>query len=385
MRIDPGWAGAPPNYFPGEKAILGLAKTSRMKTRRYVLLAIAATLSILSACDGKKEKSGNPPDSSDLPENPANSGRADRISVIFDTDANNELDDQHALAYLLMNGDVFDLLGVTVNATFNGGNIDGHYREAQRVLQLCNRNDSIPLLRGADKGFAEISEGFDPDDFDGKPAVDFLLEETRKDSVIILAVGKLTNIALALKKDPDFAARTRVVWLGSNYPEPGEYNQDNDTVAMNAVLESQIPFDMVTVRYGDPSGTDAVKVTPETIGEKMPGLGPEARAPITGRHGGEFSNFGDYSVNLFEHIDLHGDPPSRPLFDMVAVALLKNPAWGQARMHPAPVLIDNQWVERPDNERRIRIWEDFDREGLLADFFETMEEPVLVRPTAGNE
>ncbi len=355
-----------------------------MKTIRFAHLAIAATFSILSACGEKKENADIPPDSTTGSER-SEAASPDKIRVIFDTDANNELDDQHALAYLLMNGDIFDLLGVTVNATFNGGDIEGHYQEAERILQLSNRKDSIPLLRGADKGFAEISEGFDPDAFDGQPAVDFMLEETQKDSVIILAVGKLTNIALALKKDPAFADRTRVVWLGSNYPEPGEYNQDNDTVAMNAVLESRIPFEMVTVRYGDPTGTDAVKVTPEIIGEKMPGMGPEADEPIVGRHGGRFTNFGDYSVSLFEHIDLHGDPPSRPLFDMVAVALLKNPAWGQARMHPAPVLIDNQWVERPGNERHIRIWENFDREALLADFFETMEQPVLVRPTANHE
>jgi purine nucleosidase len=37
--------------------------------------------------------------------------------VIFDTDANNEIDDQHALAYLLFSGDVFAVEGVTVNAT----------------------------------------------------------------------------------------------------------------------------------------------------------------------------------------------------------------------------------------------------------------------------
>ncbi len=305
---------------------------------------------------------------------PANS----KIKVIFDTDANNELDDQHALAYLLMNGDVFDLLGVTVNATYNGGDIEGHYQEAERILQLCNLKERIPLLRGANGGYSKISEGFDPDNFDGKPAVDFILEQTRKDSVILLAVGKLTNIALALKKDPDMARRTRVVWLGSNYPEPGEYNQDNDTVAMNYVLESPIPFEMVTVRYGKPSGTDAVSVTPEEINAKMPGLGPMASQPIVGRHGGSFSTFGDYSIDLFAHIDLHGDPPSRPLFDMVAVALLKNPEWGKRRSHPAPVLIDNQWVERPNNPRQIEIWEHFDKEGLLKDFYESMQNPILV-------
>lgn len=301
-----------------------------------------------------------------------------RVSVLFDTDANNELDDQHALAYLLMNGDVFDLLGVTVNATYNGGEIEAHYREAERVLQLCNRRDSLPLLRGANRNFEQIAESLEENGFDGQMAVDFILEETRKDSVVILAVGKLTNVALALKKDPELAHRTRVVWLGSNYPASGEYNQDNDTVAMNYLLNSPIPFEMVTVRYGESTGTDAVKVTPEEIGKRMPGMGPVASIPVTGRHGGTFSNFGDYSVDLFDHIDLHGDPPSRPLFDMVAVAILKNPGWGNVRKHPAPILIGNQWVERPGNKREIRIWEDFDRDGLLADFFESMKNPKLV-------
>ena len=32
----------------------------------------------------------------------------EKLRVILDTDANNELDDQHAMAYLLMNGDYFN-------------------------------------------------------------------------------------------------------------------------------------------------------------------------------------------------------------------------------------------------------------------------------------
>lgn len=312
---------------------------------------------------------------------PVSAPKAEKIKVIFDTDANNELDDQHALAYLLMNGDVFDLKGVTVNATVNGGGIEGHYREAERVLQLCNLNGKIPLLKGADGNFPEIAANFDPEQFDGQDAVDFILEQTRTDSVVLVAVGKLTNIALALKKDPGLANRTRLVWLGSNYPDPGEYNQDNDTASVNYVLGSSIPFEMVTVRFGQPSGTAAVYVTQQEINEKMPGLGPRAEIPVTGRHGGTFETFGDYSVNLFEHIDYHSDPPSRPLFDMVAVALLKNPEWGHKRQHPAPVLIDNTWVERADNARQIFIWEHFDREGLLADFFESLSQPTPVHAT----
>jgi len=37
----------------------------------------------------------------------AEAERSDKIRVILDTDANNELDDQHAIAYMLFNGSTF--------------------------------------------------------------------------------------------------------------------------------------------------------------------------------------------------------------------------------------------------------------------------------------
>jgi len=307
-----------------------------------------------------------------------------KTKLIFDTDANNELDDQHALAYMLLNGDTFDVKGITVNATINGKGIQGHYDEAERVMQLCNLKDSVPLLKGAEGNFKTISENFDPSSYDGKEGVDFILEETKKDSVIVVAVGKLTNIALAIKKDPSFASRTKIVWLGSNYPEPGEYNQDNDTIAMNYVLNSKIPFEMVTVRYGKPSGTDAVAVTQDEIIDKMTGIGPKATEPITGRHGGTFDTFGDYSVNLYTHIfdeaHIANNPTkSRPLFDMVALAVLKNSEWGETKKMPAPILIDNEWIERPDNNRHILLWENFNRDAVLSDFYKTIENPIAIK------
>jgi purine nucleosidase len=72
-----------------------------------------------------------------------------KISVLLDTDANNELDDQHAIAYMLFNGNTFNVEGITVNATRSGGNIDEHYNEAKRVMQLCGEFGSIPLKKGA--------------------------------------------------------------------------------------------------------------------------------------------------------------------------------------------------------------------------------------------
>ncbi len=305
---------------------------------------------------------------------------AGKIRILLDTDANNELDDQHAIAYMLLNGGVFEVEGITVNRTNNGGDIDEQAREAERIVKLCTLFPQLQVHRGASGTFQEIQDHIDAPDFDGVDAVRRIIARANIPSdrkLVLVPVGKLTNIALALKKDPGIAERVRIVWLGSNYPKPGEYNQINDEPALNYILNSQVDFEIALVRYGEPSGTDAVRVTPEGIRRNMPGRGPSATVPVAGRHGGTFTNFGDYSVDLFDHIDLDGDPPSRALFDMAAVAIVKNPAWARPRNIPAPILQDSKWTGRQDNEHEIILWEDFDRAAIVADFFATMRDYTL--------
>jgi purine nucleosidase len=264
------------------------------------------------------------------------------IDVVFDTDANNEVDDQHALAYLLFSGDHFHVEGVTVNATSDPSGFDvwsdvrDHYDEARRVMQLCGEvYGRIPLLLGAQDAFEDIRPHLDEAQFDGHAAIDFIIEHNK-------------------------------VW---------------DAPAMNFLLESDVPFEMVTVRYAEPSGTTAVRVTQAQILHRMPGKGPRISTPVTGRHGGEFDNWGDYSANLFEMYDMYGSPPSRSLFDMAAVAIVKNPEWAERRLIPAPIFdVENdRWIDRPDNPRQIALWEWFDVYGIMNDFFVTMREPVLVQ------
>ena len=298
------------------------------------------------------------------------------IPVIFDTDANNELDDQHALAYLLLNDQTFNVLGITVNATDNGSEIDAHVEEAQRVVAMVGWEEKIQIIKGANGDFTEIRDQLNQESYDGSEAVDFIIREAmkkRKQTLVLLPVGKLTNVALALQKEPDIAKRVRIVWLGSNYPGPGEYNLDNDTASLNYVLKTEAPFEMVTVRYGQPSGTGAVKVRRKEIYTRMPGLGPVVDEAVPGRHGGSFNCFGDYSVNLFKHITDPEDGCYRSLFDMAAVAIVKNPSWAESFEIPSPLYINNGWVEQPENSRKISIWENFDRETILADFYATLE------------
>lgn len=299
-----------------------------------------------------------------------------RMDIIFDTDANNELDDQHAIAYLLLNKDVFNVLAITTNVTAGGG-IEAQVEEVERVATLVGEDVSkLNILPGATANFEDIRTHLGEKDFDGHQTVDFMIESARKYSpshkLTIVPVGKLTNVALALEKAPDIADKIRIVWLGSNYPDPGEWNLICDIPSMNYVLDTDAEFEIVTCHYDKPNGTDAVRVNLEEVNRYFKGKGPKALHPVTGRHGGTFNCFGDYSLDLFEHINLFADG-TRALYDMVTVAIVKNPSWGRTTMIPAPVMVDEQWQERKDNPRTITIWENFSRDEVIGDFIATLE------------
>ncbi len=323
------------------------------------LLCVALVLAVFGGC-GRKAEEVRPAD------------------VIFDTDANNELDDQHAIAYLLLNGEAFNVLGITTNATRIGGPASEHSQEARRVVSLVGKaGEGIQVIDGATASFLEIRDSVGNDTFDGCEAVDFIIGKagayTPENPLTLIAVGKLTNVALALAKDPGIARNIRLVWLGSNYPQSGEYNMENDVPSMNYVLDSDIPFEMVTVLGKDGHGTDYVRVPLDFVRETFAGLGPHVDTPVEGRHGGEFSCFGDYSVNLFEHIDLKGPEKTRALYDMAAVAIVKNPEWAVPYEIPAPEYVEGKWVARDDNPRKIVVWDDFSKDGIVEDFIATLK------------
>jgi hypothetical protein len=322
-------------------------------------IALLLLIALLLACQPSEKKERTP-----------------KMKVLIDADANNELDDQHALAYAFLNKAVFDVVGVTVNNTRNGYGIQGQYDEAERIIKLFDVENEVPLYMGADKSYMEIAPTIHRADFDGHAAVDFIIQEAmkmEKEKLILVPIGKLTNIALAFLKEPKIIDKVRVVWLGSNYPGPGEYNLVNDTSSVNPVIESGVEFEMVTVRYYKPTGTAAVTVTPRLMKENMQGKGSVSKNTITGRHGGEFNRFGDYSSHLFEKAEMYGNPPSRALFDMVVLAILKNESWGDKKEIAAPKLVGEAWKEQTGNTHKIFIWENFNRDAIVNDLFELMK------------
>jgi purine nucleosidase len=294
-------------------------------------------------------------------------GQNDMIPVILDTDANNELDDQHAIAYMIYNDDLFDIRGITTNRTWSGGPVEEHSKEARRIVHLCGADDRIQVISGANGNYNTLKDSLDNPVYDGKKAVEFIIQQahTMADGkkLVLIPIGKITNIALAIKKDPSIIPEVKIVWLGTNWPGPGEYNMENDTSAVNPVIESGVEMWICTVD----GGTREVRTTRTEITIRLKGKG-EIVEPIEGRHGGSFDRLGDYLVNLWENVS----EETRSLFDMANVATVKNPRWAEDTVVYGPRLINGQWTSISTAKDSVVFLRNYNVTAVMDDFWSTM-------------
>ena len=200
-----------------------------------------------------------------------------RRRLLVDTDSAVFNDDAAALAMLLQRRDLFDMLGVTVVA----GNhpVPQGAEHMLHLLELTGAAD-VPLHLGANaplvntaaraarweaewgaigfKGAFAAEPGVRPPHGGrfaatrprSSDAVAFLVEtiERYPDEVTLVALGPLTNLALALRRRPDLAPRIHgLVFMGGSARVPGnvtpaaEFNVWFDPEAAAAVLAAPIP------------------------------------------------------------------------------------------------------------------------------------------------
>lgn len=301
-----------------------------------------------------------------------------RVDVILDTDANNELDDQHAITYLLMNQAQVNIVAITSNATYYGGDAKAQAAEAQRIVDLTGPlGKDVKVIAGANANYETILPHVAEATFDGSDAVQCIIDAARrhssKDKLLLVPVGKLTNVALAFAKAPDIVKKVRVVWLGSNYPKPGEYNMENDIPSVNAVIDSGVDMEIAIVSSSEGMrGTAEVGITRREMVERVAGKGPRVE-PIEGRAGGTFTCVGDYLLNLFEQCSTD-DSYYRSLFDMACLATALHSDWSEAKEIPAPMLEGKVWKERPDNQNTVKILCNFNRDAIINDFVNHLDE-----------
>lgn len=141
--------------------------------------------------------------------------RITSMRLILDTDIGTDIDDCLALALILASAEI-DLIGITCVY----GDVLLRSRIAMKLLQLRGRAE-IPVYAGAAKPLLDIDsvywEGHEgklllsPEDEALKPepqfAADYIIETVlnNPDEIHLIAIGPLTNVAMALQKAPEVA------------------------------------------------------------------------------------------------------------------------------------------------------------------------------------
>ena len=178
-----------------------------------------------------------------------------RVPVIIDTDIGDSIDDALALAFALHSPEL-DVRAVTTVID----DVESKTRLAWKMLGIYNRRD-IALAMGApepllDPTMSMASKEFDvltrndvvPDAARRRAAdlmIDTLLQARGKTTIV--AIGPLTNIALAIKSDPRIKNRIeRIVMMGGAYlSSEAEYNVKRDRAAADIVFHSGVPITAV--------------------------------------------------------------------------------------------------------------------------------------------
>lgn len=193
------------------------------------------------------------------------------MPVIFDTDPG--IDDAMAL-YLLARHPALDLRAITT--VFGNASIDVTSRNGQLLAALFEQN--VPVAKGAAGplhvdaqrefsvhvhgddgvgGMAAMIERAEVPALDARPAYQLICEMVNAEpgAITLIAVGPLTNLALALRHDPGIAAKVhRVIVMGGafgtqarcgNVTPVAEANVINDPEAADLVFGADWPVVIV--------------------------------------------------------------------------------------------------------------------------------------------
>jgi len=278
--------------------------------------------------------------------------------VVIDTDAFNEVDDQFAIAHLLLSPERVNVQAIHAAPFLNGRvasygeGMERSYEEIQRLLELLPEATPAPVLRGATTFLDEHGAT------DGNPATDDLVERARaatpEQPLHVVAIGAPTNVALALRRAPDIADSLRIIWLGGHglhWPDAREFNLRQDVSASRTVLAAPRHLTLVPCR-----GVAELLLTTVFELESCLVDSPLNRFLV--------DRVRETRGSMFAY--------ARSLWDVAATAVLLTPQALRTTVRPRPGLTDDLTWQLDDTGAPADVVEWVDRNVVLTDLFTTL-------------
>ena len=287
------------------------------------------------------------------------------VDVVLDTDAYNEIDDQFAIAYMLLSPErirVKQLYAAPFHNKKSTSPEDGmerSYDEILKVLDLAGRSDlKTHTYRGSRTYLPSETEAVE------SPAARALVEISKaysaENPLYVVAIGAITNVASAVLMDPTIADRIVLSWLGGTsheMPNNREFNLRQDIAAARVVFGCGMPIIQLPCR----GVVDAFTVSGAELEKWLVGKTPLA----------------DYLArNTIAEAESYaaGRPWTRVIWDVTAVAWLLNDGnrFMASKLVPAviPQYDDHYSFDADRHFMRYVYW--INRDALMNDLFKKL-------------
>lgn len=231
---------------------------------------------------------------------------------------------------------------------------------------LCKKFINAEDTHGED-GLGETYLDYDEKEVDGD-AIDFLIEEARKGDLTIFALGPLTNLARALKKDREAFKDTRIIVMGGNFRSYGN---------MSPVAEFNFYVDPEAADYVIKNAPKKIEIVPLDVTREFV-LTPSILSYIK-RLNLEVGNFLEKITNFY--MDFHWEYEKiigSVINDPLTILLERNPDLFLGRVYHAECVCDGPargmlMVDAMDfmkKEKNVIIYEEIEVFEVWRDFIE---------------
>ncbi|MCM2273924.1 MAG: nucleoside hydrolase [Candidatus Didemnitutus sp.] len=283
---------------------------------------------------------------------------------MLDTDTYNEVDDQFTLAYACLSPAQVKLEACYAAPFHNArssGPADGmekSYREIHHVLELVGTDLGGRVFRGATRW---LGAGRRP--VESEAVTDLIsraMDDSQPGPLHVVGIAAATNLASALLLEPRIAQRVRMVWLGGHpydWPTADEFNLRQDVPAAQVLFESDVPM---------------LHVPCKNVAEHLITTAADLREHLPPDQG-----LGDFLRQRFDLYLTQKGFQSKPLWDVLTVAVLINPGWAGIERTSRPRLTDDKrWQRGTTGE--IDVVMEVKRDAIFQDLYRKLKGPARV-------
>lgn len=245
----------------------------------------------------------------------------EKLNIILDTDTYNEADDQFALSYLIQSQDRFNIEAITIAPYQNDNDLsieEGIKKSYQEVLKICNWlnfNTRNKVYTGSTE---YIQDGYNQTN----EAVEKIIEIALKNKkTYIMAIGAITNVAMAIIKEPKILDKIEVIWLGGHSilnKDNNEFNFRQDVQAVKIVFESKVKLTVIPCKNIASNLKTTIYELEHYLKDKN-----------------ELCN---YLCNRFYNDGKHGIQTRRVIWDISVIAYLINRNWFETTQIHCPTI-----------------------------------------------